>query len=157
MLRNASKLPEIVTVVGTNGNVRTYEPLLTTGLRGSHMASKNRLLRLRIELEGSAPSVWREIVVPSSYSFWDLHVAIQDAMGWLDYHLHAFRIRDPKTRGVAEIGIPFDDDFNDRPVLAGWEVPILSYLSKPGASAEYEYDFGDGWSHRVLLQADYGS
>jgi hypothetical protein len=116
------------------------------------MASKKQLLRFRIELEEIAPPIWREIVVPSSYSFWDLHVAIQDAMGWLDYHLHAFRILDPKTGGIAEIGIPLEDDFDDRPVLVGWEVPVMSYLSKPAASVAYEYDFGDGWNHRVLLQ-----
>jgi len=23
--------------------------------------------------------------VPEAYSFWDLHVAIQDAMGWIDW------------------------------------------------------------------------
>ena len=39
-----------------------------------------RILRFRIELESSEPTIWREIDVPSSYSFWDLHVAIQDAM-----------------------------------------------------------------------------
>jgi len=116
------------------------------------MPSKKQLLRFRIELEEIEPSIWREIVVPSSYSFWDLHVAVQDAMGWLDYHLHVFRIRDLRTGGVAEVGIPLTDDFGHQPVLAGWEVPVLSYLSEPGNSAEYEYDFGDGWSHQVLLQ-----
>jgi len=45
------------------------------------MPSKKQLLRFRIELEEIEPSIWREIVVPSSYSFWDLHVAVQDAMG----------------------------------------------------------------------------
>jgi hypothetical protein len=130
-------------------NLRAF---VNDGFTGNHMASKKQLLRFRVELEDISPPIWREIVVPSSYSFWDLHVAIQDAMGWLDYHLHAFRIRDPKTRGVVEIGIPLEDDFGDQTVLAGWQVPVLSYLSEPGSSASYEYDFGDGWNHRVLLQ-----
>ena len=51
------------------------------------------LLRFKVELDHVTPAVWREIEVPSTYSFWNLHVAIQDAMGWLDYHLHAFRIQ----------------------------------------------------------------
>jgi hypothetical protein len=46
-----------------------------------------------IVLKGTDPLVWRRIQVPEAYSFWDLHVAIQDAMGWLDYHLHEFRLR----------------------------------------------------------------
>src|SRR5262245_22323574 len=47
-----------------------------------------------IVLAGIDPLVWRRIQVPATYSFWDLHVAIQDAMGWLDYHLHEFRLPD---------------------------------------------------------------
>jgi len=43
------------------------------------------------------PLVWRRIQVPEDYSFWDLHVAIQDAMGWLDYHLHEFEVVDPAS------------------------------------------------------------
>ena len=47
-----------------------------------------------VVLSGTDPLVWRRIQVPEKYSFWDLHVAIQDAMGWLDYHLHEFRLLD---------------------------------------------------------------
>ena len=54
-----------------------------------------------IVLHRVEPPVWRRIHVPESYSFWDLHVAIQDAMGWLDYHLHEFRIVNPKTGRLA--------------------------------------------------------
>jgi len=61
-------------------------------------------------LSGTDPLVWRRIQVPERYSFWDLHVAIQDAMGWLDYHLHEFRLLDAAERSVVSIGIPTDDD-----------------------------------------------
>ncbi len=109
--------------------------------------------RFRIELQGIEPTIWREIDVLSSYSFWDLHVAIQDAMGWLDYHLHAFRMQDPGTGEVTEIGIPDEEFFaGDVKTLAGWEIPVRSYLNEPGQSVNYEYDFGDGWNHQVLLK-----
>ena len=49
---------------------------------------------------GTDPLVWRRIQVPEKYSFWDLHVAIQDAMGWLDYHLHEFRLLDAAEQSV---------------------------------------------------------
>jgi hypothetical protein len=52
----------------------------------------NTAHRFHIELEGIDPPIWRRIRVPSSYSFWDLHVAIQDAMGWLR-HDWVHRIR----------------------------------------------------------------
>lgn len=42
------------------------------------------ILQFRIELLEIAPPIWRRIQVPADSSFWDLHVAIQDAMGWTD-------------------------------------------------------------------------
>jgi len=57
-----------------------------------------------IVLSGTDPLVWRRIQVPEKYSFWDLHVATQDAMGWLDYHLHEFRLLDQTEKHVVSIG-----------------------------------------------------
>lgn len=107
----------------------------------------------RVELQNISPQIWREILVPSSYSFWDLHVAIQDSMGWLDYHLHAFRLQDPETGEALEIGIPDDEWSPDGGrVIAGWQTPIRSYLNAAGQTVIYDYDFGDGWSHRIELR-----
>jgi hypothetical protein len=69
------------------------------------------VLRFRLELLGIQPSIWREILVPASYSFWDLHVAIQDAMGWEDYHLHEFQVAEPESGQLLRIGIPDDEGF----------------------------------------------
>ncbi len=97
--------------------------------------------------------MWRRIEVPASYSLWDLHVAIQDVMGWKDYHLHAFRFDDPDGEGRVEVGIPNDDAFEgEAPILPGWEQPIREYFEQPGMVVEYEYDFGDGWEHDVLFE-----
>ncbi len=131
--------------------------LLSERPRNPQSASKNpkrQTFQFKVTLREVEPSVWRRIEVPASYSFWDLHVAIQDAMGWLDCHLHVFQIRDVRTGGAAEIGIPDPDGFEaDRAVLPGWEVPVSAYLSQPGDHAVYEYDFGDGWTHDVVLEA----
>lgn len=110
------------------------------------------LLRIQVELTGILPAIWREILAPASYSLWDLHVAIQDSMGWLDYHLHEFRFRDFEQGDALLIGIPSDELWEDLPeVQPGWEIPVTEYLSQPGQQAEYEYDFGDSWLHAVTL------
>ena len=106
--------------------------------------------RFRIELMGIQPSIWRLIEVPSSDSFWDLHVAIQDSMGWLDYHLHSFRIQGAGKKGPILIGIPDDEDEDG--TLPGWKIPLSRHFRAPGDEATYEYDFGDGWQHRVVLE-----
>jgi hypothetical protein len=105
--------------------------------------------QFKVELLGITPSLWRIIEVPSTYSFWDLHVAIQDAMGWLDYHLHSFSIVPPRKRKAIKIGIP--DDEAEEEIQPGWEVPIADFFHQPGDHARYDYDFGDDWSHNVTL------
>lgn len=100
----------------------------------------------------SDPLVWRRIEVPDSYSFWDLHVAIQDAMGWLDYHLHEFSVVHPRTGRMQRIGIPDQDDPGKRPLLADWEVQIEEYFTDGGPPALYLYDFGDDWRHLVAYE-----
>ena len=37
--------------------------------------------------------------------------------------------------------------------LAGWDVPVATHLAQPGARCTCLYDFGDDWSHQVLLEA----
>ena len=114
-----------------------------------------------ILLPRTEPLVWRRIQVPERYSFWDLHVAIQDAMGWKDYHLHEFIVIDSKTGRVERIGIPDDEMPDERPCLPGWNVPIGRYLTYGTDPVRYRYDFGDGWEHTVefeeLLPADEGA
>ena len=116
-------------------------------------ARPTRVHQFLIVLTETDPLVWRRIQVPDTYSFWDLHVAIQDAMGWLDYHLHEFRVPDAAGRRLVAIGIPSSDDVpRDRP-KAGWLVPLANYfetgIRPPGL---YTYDFGDDWHHVVAYE-----
>jgi hypothetical protein len=99
--------------------------------------TKNHLVyQFKISLYEIEPCIWRRIQVPAKYSFWDLHVAIQDAMGWLDYHLHAFRIRPKHKKKSIEIGIPVDEWDGDE-IIPGWQVPLVDHYTEPGQIAEY--------------------
>lgn len=113
----------------------------------------SNIYQFKITLLGVRPQIWRRIEVPETYTFWDLHVAIQDAMGWLDCHLHEFEIPKPGTRHPDHIGIPGDEWGDDRTVLEGWHVPIARYFTLKNPIALYNYDFGDGWEHQVRLEA----
>ncbi len=115
------------------------------------MKKFNRVYQFKITLKGLKPPIWRRILVPENYSFWELHVAVQDSMGWLDYHLHEFGILNPKTGLREVIGIP-DDDFDDFDIKAGWECKIKDYFSEDNPKADYIYDFGDNWEHIVKLE-----
>jgi hypothetical protein len=114
---------------------------------------KSQVLQFKIEMAGIRPAIWRRILVPSDYNFWDLHVAIQDAMGWKDYHLHHFEIMGKGKRNEVHIGIPDFDGFPDlQEVYPGWEIWVLAYFNDLGIEAGYLYDYGDDWWHRVKLE-----
>jgi len=113
------------------------------------------VLQFRIDLLGIRPPIWRRILVPETYSFWDLHVAIQDAMGWVDYHLHEFLIRDPGSDTMRHIGIPpevYGGDGYGEEIEVDWDVRIADIFSIENNSVTYLYDFGDGWEHRIRFE-----
>jgi hypothetical protein len=120
---------------------------------GQLFKNDNYVFQFRVELDDIEPAIWRRILVPSHYNFWALHVAIQDAMGWFDYHLHHFEIKAKHHRKIAHIGIPnfegFDPDHN---VFPGWEIPTAAFFNDLGVTAKYLYDYGDHWSHTVQLE-----
>lgn len=117
------------------------------------MAKKaESVYQFKITLKGLKPPIWRRIQVPGTYSFWDLHVAIQDSFGWLDCHLHNFEIINPRTGESEEIGIPTEDLGGFVDMLAGWECEISKYFSGGNKKADYIYDFGDDWNHDVRLE-----
>ena len=88
------------------------------------------ILQLRIALTSIDPPIWRRIQIPPTSTFWELHVAIQDAMGWSDSHLHVFRVFDLQSDEVAEIGIPIDNFPSRRRTLHDREVPVGAHLTE---------------------------
>jgi hypothetical protein len=120
---------------------------------GRHSIFKNQVYQFKIELEEISPTIWRRIIVPSDYNFWDLHVAIQDSMGWNDSHLHHFEIRGKGKRKATHIGIPDFDRMSDmEEVCPGWEIPVFVYFNDLGVTAKYIYDYGDSWMHTIQLE-----
>lgn len=111
-----------------------------------------RIYQFKILLKDTKPPIWRRIQVPETYDFWDLHVAIQDAMGWLDYHLHEFVLPDPTFGKEVMIGIPDDETESGQETLPGWEVKIADYFSEENSSCRYTYDFGDDWEHALEFE-----
>jgi hypothetical protein len=110
--------------------------------------------QFKIVLKGIKPAIWRRIHVPEIYSFWDLHVAIQDAFGWQDYHLHSFHLDDPATGEKTRIGMILDElnTFDDFDVIAENDQYVTNWFLAENAAAIYLYDFGDSWEHEVKLE-----
>lgn len=109
----------------------------------------NNVYQFKVTLQDSKPPIWRRIQVPEMYDFWDLHVAIQDAMGWYDCHLHEFEMINPATDSPVNIGIPYEDAGG---VLPERTQKIAHYFSAENPYAHYVYDFGDSWEHTIQLE-----
>ena len=98
---------------------------------------------LDVTLAGVRPRIWRRIAITADATFGDLHHAIQDACGWDDDHLFAFRT--PTGRVIG--GSPFEDPFGE-PVPSAGEVGLAGYFTQHDR-CQYEYDFGDSWLHDI--------
>lgn len=103
-----------------------------------------RIYQIKVTLAGVRPAVWRRLLVPSTISLRKLHDILQIAMGWEDAHLHAF-VAGGETYGMA------DPDFPDA-TRSDARVKLDAVLLREKDWLIYEYDFGDGWEHKVVLE-----
>ena len=101
--------------------------------------------QLKVTLAGIRPPIWRRLRVPSDVTLATLHGILQTAMGWEGSHLHRFRIG-----GTA---------YGDRGVLGdvvdrSERTARLDHVaSSTKSKLAYDYDFGDGWEHGIVVEA----
>ncbi|MBC2644388.1 plasmid pRiA4b ORF-3 family protein [Rhodococcus wratislaviensis] len=109
-----------------------------------------RGFRVRLDLVGAKPPVWRRLELPGDLALDRLHVVIQAAMGWLDGHLHRFRMgSDPWSPYFVT---PFDVEEGEDGVLEDG-VRLDQVLTGTGDRLWYQYDFGDDWDHVLAVEA----
>ncbi|MEN8237208.1 MAG: plasmid pRiA4b ORF-3 family protein [Pseudomonadota bacterium] len=115
------------------------------------MANKfANVYQFKITLKGITPKIWRRIQVPENYTFWDLHIAIQNAMGWSNYHMYEFSVLNQHGE-ECRIGID-DEMWEDDEVTSCHDEVIADYFSPQNKRALYTYDFGDNWQHEILFE-----
>jgi hypothetical protein len=102
------------------------------------------IYQIKISLIGVKPPIWRTVLVASNIDLETFHDVIQLAMGWTDSHLHQF------IANKVFYGIP-DDDF-ELEMEDETKYKLSQLLKKEKESIKYEYDFGDSWEHKILLE-----
>ncbi|MCG6969283.1 MAG: plasmid pRiA4b ORF-3 family protein [Gammaproteobacteria bacterium] len=106
--------------------------------------SLRSIYQLKITLKYAEPPIWRRLLITSTDNLEDVHIAIQIVMGWTNSHMHEF------AKGGDRYGVPdadFPSDVRDES-----EYRLDQVLKKEKDRLNYEYDFGDGWEHEVLLE-----
>jgi hypothetical protein len=101
--------------------------------------------QIKISLNGSIPKIWRRLLVPSDLLLPDFHTLIQISMGWENDHLYQF------VKGKTFYSP--DDGISDELIDVEYEdTKISDLLKKEKDKIIYEYDFGDGWVHDIILE-----
>lgn len=108
-----------------------------------------RAFRVRLDLRGAKPPVWRRLEVPGDLILPRLHDVIQAAMGWSDSHLHRFRTGSDHRSPY--LVTSFDLEEGDEGTLED-DVRLDQLVAEKGDELWYEYDFGDGWDHRLVVE-----
>ena len=86
--------------------------------------------------------------MPTDASLFDLHCAIQDAMGWMDEHRHQFAISKGRSKRAM-------DSFDWQEELTTTLEQLVNQKKKRVIS--YVYDFGDHWEHKVKIEKTVGA
>lgn len=102
-----------------------------------------QIYQIQISLVNSKPKIWRRFLTASDISLKDLHKIIQTVMGWTNSHLHQFEI------GTISYA-PKEFEVGDTEDSA--KVKLYSVLFEESQKIRYEYDFGDGWIHDIVLE-----
>ena len=106
--------------------------------------SLRSIFQLKVTLKGLQPPVWRRLQVASTDSLEDFHLVLQIAMGWADEHLHQF------VKGRDYYGEPNEE--YDTGILDEADYRLEHVFNKVKDKIIYEYDFGDGWVHEIVLE-----
>lgn len=102
------------------------------------------IYQFKVTLLNIKPLIWRKFQVASDVSLAKLHEILQIIMGWDNYHLHQFIIAS-KYYGIAEpyMGLEVVDEDKKK---------LNQVVKAEKEGFVYEYDFGDSWTHKVVLE-----
>jgi len=103
----------------------------------------NQIYQVQIALKGIKPKIWRRVLVNSDILLVDFHRIIQTTMGWTNSHLHMFSDgTENYSPGEFEV-----ENAKDSRIVRLEEI-----LQGEKSTINYEYDFGDGWEHSIILE-----
>jgi hypothetical protein len=114
------------------------------------------MFRVRVDLKGSRPPIWRRLEVRSDLTLDVIHRILQAAFSWTDTHLWRFSLGgDPFDRFSQLFLCQWDVDegeLDDDGGIPATEVRLDETLQEPNDVLAYAYDYGDGWELRLRLE-----
>jgi len=103
------------------------------------------IYQFKVTLKESHPPIWRRIQVPDC-TLGELHEVLQVVMDWGNSHLHQFIVNrkyfGEATHDDLDMEVEDEDGIGLSDIYTGENTPRIVY----------EYDFGDGWQHEIILE-----
>jgi hypothetical protein len=90
------------------------------------------------------------VLVPANYTFNQLHLIIQGAFGWENYHLFTFSPGGFWTHPLISDKSMYDEDEED--IIDSDDILLSAIFKAEGQKFNYLYDFGDNWAHTLVLE-----
>jgi len=105
--------------------------------------------QFKIQLEGfKNPKVWRQVIVPSDYSFTDFHKVIAIAFGQESNILFIFS---PFGKNSKPVIIPVDLFFEDGSNIYATTARLSTIFGQEGQTYVYS-SFSNKWQHNIILE-----
>ncbi len=99
------------------------------------------------------PPVWRRLLVPEDFTFYQLHLILQAAFGWENAHAYEFSPNDRLGNLIIADKELYDTDFfEDDEIIDSKEIKLADIFKVEGQKFVYTYDLGDNWEHLITLE-----
>jgi hypothetical protein len=116
-------------------------------MKTEQLKNLENIYQIKVGLLEINPLIWRRFLIPANVTLHRLHLVLQDVMGWQNYHLYSFQI------GKKEYSTPNpDNDFYELDFKNSYQAKLGNIVKEKGSIFLYEYDFGDGWEHQLLVE-----
>jgi len=109
--------------------------------------STTAAIEILVKLKDVKPTVSRKLVVPSTIRYDQLHVLIQLAFGWMNYHLSNFQPTHQRDLEYTSYIDDMSDFVKQIPMDQAYVYPDLQK-----DTVIYTYDFGENWEHEITLK-----
>ena len=147
--RTGSADRELAAIVGGTDSLAEVIPLppheATDAPPAPASPASGSVYQLEVTLHDTEPPVWRRVLVDGASTLHHVHEVIQAAFGWWNYHLHEVEV------GRARYGVPDPEEDWGPPPKDERRIRLDS-IAGEGSKLTYNYDFGDDWRHRILVE-----
>lgn len=139
---NLAALQMLAQLTGGAGFAASPQPVRALPAKRTKADGAAPMYRIKVQLRGSKPPIWRRLEVPADISLARLHAVLQVAFDWHGGHLHVF------TTPYGDFGTA-DADLGHRPEAT---VTLEQVAPDPSSKITYTYDFGDDWEHVIVVE-----